>query len=117
MASWNVTTLVRRVSLVVASAVLATPAVADLPKYQMKDLGTLGGTYSIAFAINDAGQVTGLAGTADGGNHAFIASAMEPMKDLGTLGDYSIGRSINTAGQVRGYSASADVKPVRSSQA
>ena len=36
------------------------------------DLGTLGGTDSYAYAVNDLGQVAGASGTADGNVHAFI---------------------------------------------
>ena len=38
----------------------------------MTDLGTLGGSYSIAHGINDAGQVVGYSATATGDQHAFI---------------------------------------------
>jgi probable HAF family extracellular repeat protein len=37
----------------------------------MQDLGTLGGTFSEGFAINNRGQVTGDAVTASGPEHAF----------------------------------------------
>lgn len=38
----------------------------------LTDLGTLGGTYSVATAINDRGQVVGTSSTADGAWHGFI---------------------------------------------
>jgi probable HAF family extracellular repeat protein len=38
----------------------------------MIDLGTLRGTYSIAYGINDAGRVVGNSYTASGEGHAFI---------------------------------------------
>jgi probable HAF family extracellular repeat protein len=79
-----------------------------------QDLGTLGGQFSAAYAINDAGQVTGQADTAfNGGNgarHAFRYTGTPgsggAMADLGTLngGGYSFGYAINNAGQVTGYS-------------
>jgi probable HAF family extracellular repeat protein len=40
--------------------------------YSVTDLGTLGGGISGAFGINNAGQVTGYADTADGTTHAFL---------------------------------------------
>ncbi|SCY31568.1 probable extracellular repeat, HAF family [Nitrosospira sp. Nl5] len=38
----------------------------------MTDLGTLGGHFSSAHAINDAGQVVGGSDTAEGSRHAFM---------------------------------------------
>jgi probable HAF family extracellular repeat protein len=79
------------------------------PAYTVTDLGTLGGTGSVATAINDAGQVVGKAYTAGapitgGTYHAFLYSG-GVMQDLGTLGgpdSYACG--INNAGQVVGSS-------------
>src|SRR5215207_10175943 len=52
----------------------------------MKDLGTLGGTNSYAYGINDSGQVVGYSDTANSGPHAFLYDSTNGMKDLGTLG-------------------------------
>ena len=49
---------------------------------QMKDLGTLGGTESAAYAINAVGQITGFARTTQNDNHVFLYSAGK-MTDLG----------------------------------
>ena len=72
----------------------------------MADLGTLGGSYSVAHGINNAGQVVGwsyLHGTSLP-THAFLYSG-GGMTDLGTLGgSSSMGDDINNEGQIVGYS-------------
>jgi probable HAF family extracellular repeat protein len=71
------------------------------------DLGTLGGEFSVGYAINNADQVTGDSTTSTGEAHAFLWSE-GAMRDLGTLGgDFSIGWAINSSGQVTGESATA----------
>jgi probable HAF family extracellular repeat protein len=62
------------------------------------DLGTFGGTNSIAAAVNDAGQVVGSADNADGQSRAFLYQN-DTMTDLGTFGGIrSSGWGINAAG-------------------
>ena len=71
----------------------------------MVDLGTLGGSTSNGFGINDAGEVTGSAGLAgDTATHAFLYSNGQ-MHDLGTLPGYdgSTGLGVNNGGQVTGF--------------
>jgi probable HAF family extracellular repeat protein len=78
----------------------------------MMDIGTLGGAYAQAYAINDAGYITGTAQTAAADvmpTHAFVYRALspnrEPMRDLGVLGgNYSYGMAINSYNHVVGYS-------------
>src|SRR5262245_35110076 len=76
------------------------------------NLGTLGGTFSIGFAINASGQVAGYSYTASDLLHAFLYSDTPgsggTMADLGTLGStISTGFAINASGQVAGYSYTA----------
>ena len=77
----------------------------------MKDIGTLGGSYAQANAINDAGFITGTAQTwaMFVTTHAFIYQASATggqMRDLGMLGSglSSYGMAINAYNHVAGYS-------------
>lgn len=80
----------------------------------MIDLGTLGGAYAQAFAINDSGFITGnsqLRATDSQAIHAFLSpspvgAGAIGMRDLGTLGGpFSYGMAINAKNHVVGYSA------------
>ena len=73
------------------------------------DLGTLGGPVSIAYGINDVGQIVGTSATASGTSHAFLWSN-GTMADLGSLGSAgpSDGRGINNRGQVVGGTVDAN---------
>jgi len=72
-----------------------------------QDLGTLGGPSSIAYALNEAGQIVGSADLAGGSPRAFLWQG-GVMRDLGTLGgDYSVAYDINESGQVVGSSTLA----------
>ena len=81
----------------------------------MIDLGTLGGAYAQAFAINDSGFITGNSqvrpsATETEAFHAFLApsplgAGAVGMRDLGTLGGrFSYGMAINAKNHVVGYS-------------
>jgi len=81
----------------------------------MVDLGTLGGDYAQASAINDSGSITGnsqvrSSATATDAVHAFLApsplaAGAIGMRDLGTLGGaFSYGMAINSNNHVVGYS-------------
>ena len=71
----------------------------------MVDLGTLGGTNSAAFGINDRGQIVGQSQTGAGADRAFLWTVKEGMVDLGTLGGgSSVAFGINNRGQIVGES-------------
>jgi probable HAF family extracellular repeat protein len=72
---------------------------------KMSDLGTLGGTDSVANSINDRGEVVGLSDTTNNAaTHAFGYSHGR-MTDLGTLGGRdSVAAAINEQGVVVGAS-------------
>ncbi len=72
------------------------------------DLGTLGGETSTALAINNLGQIVGVALTEAGEPHAFLWQN-GVMEDLGTLGGFeSVAEGINDLGQIVGYSQTAE---------
>ena len=83
-------------------------------QFGMVDIGTLGGQYAQANAINDGGYITGAAQTQGMGpmlaTHAFIYRVLSPgsngrMRDLGVLGGLnSYGMAINNYNHVVGYS-------------
>src|SRR6185312_5476663 len=68
----------------------------------MIDLGTLGGSQSMALGLNDSGQAIGWAELSSGDEHAFLY-AQGVMTDLGTLGgSFSTASAINASGQIVG---------------
>jgi probable HAF family extracellular repeat protein len=68
------------------------------------DIGTLGGNDTLAFLINDAGQIAGQSGKADGSVDPFVWTKGK-MQDLGGLGGTSgFVDDMNSKGQVVGGS-------------
>jgi probable HAF family extracellular repeat protein len=63
------------------------------------DLGTLGGSYSQAFGMNDSSQVVGTAETSAGAWNAFVWDGYDGMVDLGVSGTAF---DINESGQIVG---------------
>jgi probable HAF family extracellular repeat protein len=71
---------------------VAELAFGALPRYEIIDLGTLGGSSSYPSDINDAGQVVGTSRTADGTNgrvHGFLWDEVNGMIDMTELLDES----------------------------
>ena len=94
-------------------ATLSLPITSAHAGWVTRDLGTLGGTNSVATGINAAGQVVGYAYTAGNAQqHAFRSTGLAgagQMTDLGTLGGtYSTATGINATGQVVGYASLAN---------
>ncbi len=75
----------------------------------MTDLGTLGGSSSVANAINDKGQVVGESTTASGEKHAFLWDN-GLMKDLGVPGETSSAHGINSHGYIVGAISGKNVR-------
>ena len=84
-----------------------------LSHYIVTDLGTLGGTFSIAFGINDRGQIDGFSTIpGDMSTHAFVLNH-GVMTDLGTLGGPNsiAGTGPNLSLQVPGLAETATLDP------
>lgn len=102
-----------RTTTVVLVLVALLPVSSLAIQYNYTTLGTLGGDFSTANAVNNRGQVVGYSfAPLSGGSfvsHAYIWDSVRGMRDLGTLGGkYSFAFDINDAGQVVGYSSLAN---------
>jgi probable HAF family extracellular repeat protein len=86
-----------------ALGLAAGPLCPGQPAYEIVDLGTLGGSVSRAYGVNERGLVVGEAETTGGRLHAFAWEDGQGMKDLGDLGGrVSRAYGVNDAGAVVG---------------
>src|ERR1017187_7899977 len=102
---------------IATSILLAALAVAQQPpRYSITDLGTLGGSFSLAYGINDNGQIDGFSTLpGDAVQHSFVIEK-GAMIDLGTLGgpNSESFANLNNAIQVAGTAeTSVDRKSTR----
>ena len=105
-----------------AASVFFVPGVTQVHAFRwttsqgMQDLGTLGGTDSFAFLINELGQIAGLSFTNTTVNSSTGYPTLDPflwengkMLDLGTLGGtFGQANGLNNRGQVVGFSDLAE---------
>jgi probable HAF family extracellular repeat protein len=92
------------IALAALTFVLAWPAEALAGKalYTVTDLGTLGGDYASARAINANGVVTGISTDAGGKQNSFVY-ALGHMTNPGTMGgSNAVGNGINASGDLAG---------------
>jgi probable HAF family extracellular repeat protein len=68
----------------------------------LRSLGTLGGTYSVAHAINNLGQIVGRSRTADAHDRAFLWDPVKGFTNLGSRNSSSEAFDVNDRGQVVG---------------
>lgn len=102
--------IVMTAALTLATVGFATPAHAVVG-YRVVDLGAFGGRSSIAYGINEAGQVVGVAQFADGSGDAFVWSSETGLTPLGfgpaPFGQ-AVARGIDDIGRVVGSGPASD---------
>jgi probable HAF family extracellular repeat protein len=114
---WMIISLLSITSLPAIAQEQGTKQSGPPVRYTLTDLGTLGGTFSQAFGVNDKGWVVGYSFTAgDAALHAFLWHR-GVMTDLGTLGGgdpvpYSQALSINDRGEIAGFSETSIADPL-----
>jgi probable HAF family extracellular repeat protein len=81
-------------------------ALAEPLSYTAVDLGTLGGSFSVAMDVNEQGDVVGYSETAEGTVRAFLWNTQTGMRDLGAVPGTDVSRAyaINNQGEVVGLS-------------
>lgn len=86
MKSKSVFTVYCLLSSLAFAGLVAQAQTGGHPRYSVTDLGTLGGSFSLAYGINDRGQIDGFSTlSGDAALHSFILER-GVMTDLGTLG-------------------------------
>ncbi len=81
--------------------------------YRVTDLGTLGGSSSIAFAINSRGDVGGAANVPGESQHPFLWTKDTGMLDLGTLGGLNASAAgPNNKDELAIYSETSNLDPL-----
>src|SRR5688572_22568417 len=98
----------------ICGALPAAPSLAAVPEYVLTDLGTLGGTSSVAYGVNANGIVVGQSRTSTGADRAFVWDSVNGMRNLGTFtgSGQSSATSVNASGVVAGFaSASGGNRP------
>ena len=108
--------LITAITVVAALALLiplAAQGQGEQPRYSVTDLGTLGGTSSVAYSVNARGWVAGTASlTGDTARHAVLWRK-ETMTDLGTLGgpNSTAFFPLNDKGEVSAFSDTPNPDP------
>ena len=88
-----------------APTIASAAAVAAEELFTVKDLGTLGGTFSVAEGINEQNEVVGFSDLSIADYQAFLWRPGHGMRSLGTLGGHiSFAQSINDRSEVVGGS-------------
>lgn len=91
----------------VCTTVLVSPAISASSTVQVKDMGTLGGRFTVVADINEVGDAVGYSETANQQIHAFLYTQGQ-LRDLGTLGGSgSVANAINNIGQITGFALTA----------
>ncbi|HMP75315.1 MAG TPA: Ig-like domain-containing protein [Kiritimatiellia bacterium] len=106
----------RIVHLLLAASCFALPPARGEVAYTVRDLGTLGGANSRAYAVNEQGWVVGEAETREGHLRAFLWTPESGMQDLGACGgEISRAYAINERGHVAGEAEDAEgrMRPFR----
>jgi probable HAF family extracellular repeat protein len=90
---------------------------AQPPRYAVKTLGSLGGTFSAGNSVNDRGWISGASNlSGDGTQHAALWGGDGALTDLGTLGGSNSGvqwPNHNLHGVIVGIAETAEVDPLQ----